>query len=167
MPRRFLLVLGLIAGCIGLDQGTKRLAVLHLLGARPINLLFGLVRLSYAENTGAWGSLDSHWPALLKLLAFVIAPGLLLFMMLLFLLTRRGLNLSTILAYAMIVGGGASNLLDRVRAGAVVDFLYVGVGSLGTNIFNVADVAVVAGVLLLLVSSRSGTPPPTVVTSEP
>ena len=165
MPRRSLLALGLIAGCIGLDQGTKRLAVLHLLGARPINLLFGLVRLSYAENTGAWGSLGSHWPAVLKLLAFVIAPGLLLLMMFLFLMTRRGLNLATMFAYSMIVGGGASNLLDRVRAGAVVDFLYIGVGWLGTNIFNVADVAVVAGVLLLLVSSRSGAPPP-VITSE-
>jgi len=156
--RRVLAAVALVAGSIWLDQITKRLAVEHLLGARPTELFFGLVRLTYAENTGAWGSLGAHWPNALKLLAFVLAPGALLLGVLVYLLCARAIRWSGVIAYALIVGGGLGNLVDRVRAGSVVDFLYVGIGRVGTNIFNVADVAVVAGVLLVLVTSR-GAPP--------
>jgi signal peptidase II len=48
-------------------------------------------------------------------------------------------------------GGGASNLIDRAARGHVVDFLNVGLGSLRTGIFNVADIAVLLGALLIVV----------------
>jgi len=48
-------------------------------------------------------------------------------------------------------GGGASNLIDRASRGHVVDFLNLGVGSLRTGIFNVADVAVLLGAVLIVV----------------
>ena len=49
-------------------------------------------------------------------------------------------------AIALIVGGGVSNLIDRLRYGGyVVDFLNVGIGSLRTGIFNVADMAIMVG----------------------
>ncbi|MFD1879315.1 signal peptidase II [Vibrio chagasii] len=51
----------------------------------------------------------------------------------------------------MILSGGASNLYDRViNNGAVVDFLNIGFGSFRTGIFNIADIAIVVGALLLL-----------------
>lgn len=50
----------------------------------------------------------------------------------------------------LIVAGGASNLVDRVVPGSVVDFVNVGVGSLRTGIFNIADVALVAGIAFML-----------------
>jgi signal peptidase II len=51
---------------------------------------------------------------------------------------------------ALMWGGGASNLIDRAARGHVVDFLNIGVGSLRTGIFNVADVAVLLGALLIV-----------------
>jgi signal peptidase II len=51
----------------------------------------------------------------------------------------------------LVLAGGASNWVDRVVRGSVVDFLNVGVGPLRTGIFNVADVAIMVGVALLLV----------------
>jgi signal peptidase II len=55
----------------------------------------------------------------------------------------------------LIVGGGVSNLIDRLRYGGyVVDFLNVGIGSLRTGIFNVADMAIMAGVIIWAFSDR-------------
>ena len=55
------------------------------------------------------------------------------------------------IAIAAIGAGGASNLIDRIRFdGAVTDFLNLGVGSLRTGIFNVADVILMFGLVLLV-----------------
>jgi signal peptidase II len=52
---------------------------------------------------------------------------------------------------ALLIGGGVSNLVDRISRGAVVDFLNLGIGSLRTGIFNVADMAIMSGIALLIV----------------
>ncbi len=57
------------------------------------------------------------------------------------------------IAYAMLAGGALGNLLDRVRDGAVVDFVSWKVGEYRWPIFNLADVALVIGVSLLLLES--------------
>jgi signal peptidase II len=67
----------------------------------------------------------------------------------------------TIAALGLIAGGGLGNWLDRLlNAGAVTDFVSLGVGRLRTGIFNVADLAVVAGTVLLLLSLRHSEDPP-------
>jgi signal peptidase II len=52
----------------------------------------------------------------------------------------------------LFAAGGASNWVDRVARGSVVDFLNVGLGPLRTGIFNVADVAIMAGVAILVLA---------------
>jgi len=55
---------------------------------------------------------------------------------------------------ALVFAGGASNLWDRLARGRTIDFMNVGVGPLRTGIFNVADVAILVGVALLLLGYR-------------
>ena len=55
-------------------------------------------------------------------------------------------------AYGLIIGGALGNVADRMRFGAVTDFLDVYIGSWHWPAFNLADVAVVCGVILLLYS---------------
>ena len=50
----------------------------------------------------------------------------------------------------LFLAGGVSNLIDRVTLGRVIDFLSVGIGQLRTGIFNVADMAIIAGVVILI-----------------
>lgn len=58
-------------------------------------------------------------------------------------------------ALALICGGGIGNLIDRVRFdGHVTDFLNLGVGSIRTGIFNVADMALMIGVALFFLAYR-------------
>ena len=74
--------------------------------------------------------------------------------------TRRQLPRSVLLGLALFWAGGASNLLDRLAFGKVVDFINVGVGPVRTGIFNVADIAIMLGVSILALAgyrSRSRT----------
>ena len=62
-----------------------------------------------------------------------------------------------LIGVCLVFAGGASNWVDRVARGSVVDFMNVGVGPLRTGIFNVADVAIMVGVAVLLLDGfRTG-----------
>ena len=64
-----------------------------------------------------------------------------------------------IIALALIAAGGFGNLIDRVLYdGRVTDFLNLGVGSLRTGIFNIADAVEVIGVLFFALSWRNAVP---------
>ena len=56
------------------------------------------------------------------------------------------------IAFGLVLGGAVGNLIDRVRFGAVVDFLDFGVGDLRWPAFNIADSAITVGVVLLAVN---------------
>jgi len=56
-----------------------------------------------------------------------------------------------IVALSLVVGGGIGNLIDRIfNQCCVVDFMNLGIGSLQTGIFNVADVVITFGVIWFL-----------------
>jgi signal peptidase II len=59
---------------------------------------------------------------------------------------------AALLGLTLFVAGGASNWLDRLIRGFVIDFLNIGVGPVRTGIFNVADVAIMTGAALMLLA---------------
>jgi len=63
----------------------------------------------------------------------------------LFLIFASKLNFLAVFGLALFCGGSLSNLLDRVTLGGVVDFVNFGVGELRPYIFNLADIAIGAG----------------------
>jgi signal peptidase II len=72
-------------------------------------------------------------------------------------LFARRLSTARFVALALIAGGGISNLIDRLLYdGRVTDFLNVGIGALRTGIFNLADMVILAGALLLVLRMRGG-----------
>jgi signal peptidase II len=85
---------------------------------------------------------------------FSVVTGLFLIGVAIALFRRRDLSTSGIVAMTLILGGGLGNLIDRLLFGSVTDFMIVGVGPLRTGIFNFADMAVVAGTLLLIFRPR-------------
>jgi signal peptidase II len=154
-------MLFILLSCVGCDQATKFIVKDYLASAERISFWGDIVRFEYTENRGAFLSLGSSLPEEWRSLLFIMGVGLLLLALLTYLFFLAGrAQLLSIVAFSLVCGGGLSNLLDRVAyRGSVIDFLNIGFGSLRTGIFNVADVAITVGVLLLFVSglvSHSG-----------
>jgi signal peptidase II len=152
---RLTLVSLVLAGTVGCDQATKQLAISHLRDEPAQDFLGGVLRLVFAENPGAFLSLGGNLPHALRFGLLTIGVGLLLLIALLYLVKSQQLGRLHIVALALSVGGGASNWYDRlVNDGRVVDFMVLGFGPVRTGVFNVADIAIMAGIGLLLLSSR-------------
>ena len=138
---------------IVLDQWTKVLVREHI-GA-PRTYANGLLTLLRTENTGAFLSLGADLPDSVRTLFF---GGFVAVMLVVFTIAVvRGSIHRTgdTVAAAMIIGGGFGNLIDRLmRAGRVTDFLYLEAGPLHTGVFNVADMAITAGVVWLIVMMK-------------
>jgi signal peptidase II len=153
------LLLGLLlAGTIGCDRVTKRIAVQTLAGAPDRSLVGGSVRLGYAENTGGFLGLGTALPPAQRTAIFIVATGAILAVALLAVF-RGALSGGSLFGATLFLAGGASNWIDRVVHGSVVDFLNLGIGPLRTGIFNVADVAIMAGLLLVVLTARPANTP--------
>jgi signal peptidase II len=150
LRRATLLILVLTLFCVSCDQVTKHVATSKLVGKDPIVLLAGTLRIQYAENEGAFLGLGSRMSPALRFWVFTVGSSVLLLWVLIILMKQRGDGWLRVGALALIAGGGVGNLVDRARQGFVVDFLNVGVGSLRTGIFNVADLAITCGVVVLM-----------------
>lgn len=92
---------------------------------------------------GSWGSV------IFSVSAFVIAASLFIWMI-------RARKIWVIMSLGAIVGGALGNILDRLRFGAVVDFIHFHVAGWSWYVFNVADGAIVCGVIILLMDAFFG-----------
>jgi signal peptidase II len=154
--KRLVLVLAVLAGSVGCDQATKRVAVATLEGQPTKQLLGDTLRVGLARNEGAFLSIGANLPEGPRFWLLTVSVGMMLAGLLAFTLRSKQLPLLQVAGLALMLGGGVSNWLDRARdGGAVVDFLNLGIGSLRTGIFNVADLAIVAGVVVMLFSVRA------------
>ncbi|MFQ5640439.1 MAG: signal peptidase II [bacterium] len=142
--------------CVGCDQFTKEIAETNLKMTPPQSYLGNVFRLQYAENTGAFLSLGAQLPEIARTWLFTILSGALLALLLLYMIFNRDISRKHVLALSLILGGGLSNLIDRiVNDGRVIDFMNMGVGKLRTGVFNFADVVIMLGMGLILFLSFS------------
>jgi signal peptidase II len=153
------LVLQIILACIVVDQATKWLAKKYLAPDGFISFAGDTLRFQYAENTGAFLSFGSSLPEPWRHIVLTVLVALFLMGLLAYLLFSRTLPGHYVACLSLVCGGGISNLIDRiVYDGRVVDFLNTGIGPIRTGIFNVADMAITTGVILLLLDSLRKTP---------
>jgi signal peptidase II len=154
MPFKKAAIIGLIlVSCVGCDQASKVVAERHLSSAQPIRLLGDLFRLQYTANEGAFLGLGSGMPEAVRFWVFTVLVAAVLVGGLWFVWVSREMNQPmNLLGVSLILGGGLSNLVDRLlNNGQVVDFMNLGVGKVRTGIFNFADLAIMAGLGVLLV----------------
>jgi signal peptidase II len=151
--KRELLILLLLVVCVGCDQITKDAAQQYLAIESSRSWFHDSVRLEYAENTGAFLSLGGEFSKELRILLFQVFPALCLFALAIVLFTKQQ-PVHSAIAWGLVLSGGLSNLLDRItHDGRVIDFMNLGIGSFRTGIFNVADVCITVGVVLLVLQT--------------
>ena len=151
LATRVVLLIAIVA-TISCDRITKHVALSTLAGEPRQSFLADTLRLEYAENAGAFLSLGAEWPVRTRIAVFGIGNAVLLCALVAVAIGRRWPR-PALLGVAVFTAGGASNLLDRILYGNVIDFMNVGIGPLRTGIFNVADMAVMLGATIVLWAS--------------
>ena len=151
--KRLLVICAIAFVCVGCDQVSKNIVRNRLLTGEARSYFGGTVCFQYAENRGGILSMGAELAPSIRFWVFTVAVGILLLAMLVFAASSRTIGPMERWAFALIVGGGLGNLIDRMlHDGVVTDFMNVGIGFVRTGIFNAADVAVFGGGLLLALS---------------
>lgn len=133
-------LLAWILGGVVLDQVTKALARAILVEGEAHRYLGGILHVQLVENHGAFLSLGSSLPESVRNAVFLVGVGLVLAGMVGWIFLSRTATSDVRLVMAWIAAGGVGNWIDRfLFDGGVTDFLNLGLGSLRTGIFNVAD----------------------------
>jgi signal peptidase II len=144
MSRRagLVLALGLAFAVFVVDQGIKALVEGSMRVGESVELIPGFLSLTHIKNDGgAFGILGGSQALLL--LGSAVSVVVVLWMLL-----SGEPSTPTTLGCGLILGGAAGNLLDRLSAGEVTDYVHFSFW----YIFNVADAAITTGVVLLLLS---------------
>ena len=140
-----------LLACVGCDHAAKQAAEQWLADSSSVALLGGIVRFQLAANPGAFLSMGAQLPELVRQLILIGFVPVMLTSIGWLLFRSPNTTRAQVIAFGLIAGGGLANWLDRVRNdGTVTDFVSLGLGQLRTGIFNVADLAIVAGLLLFL-----------------
>lgn len=134
-----------------LDQAAKWAVETYIGVGESIPAVSGILRFTHIKNSGgAFGILDGS--QLILLAGSVVAVAVVLWMLL-----AAPPSRSTVVGCGLILGGAAGNLLDRLTSGEVTDYADLQFWPLQQwPIFNAADTAIVAGVILLLLASLAG-----------
>ena len=141
----YVLMVILAAGIVAADQITKFLTVAHIPLHGTVEVLPGIVRLTYVQNDGAAFSMfeGQQWLFALIFVAFAAA--------IIWEFSKKRLSFTTFDRFCIVAvfAGGLGNMIDRLRMGYVVDM--IATEFINFPVFNVADCFITCGCIILLV----------------
>ena len=125
------------------DRLSKYAAVNSLSAGESVKVIPGVFHITLVLNNGAAFGLFKNWAAFFILFSFLAIALIVLFIM-----KSSKMSLPLAASLALILGGAAGNLIDRVKFGYVIDFLDFRIWP----VFNIADSAISVGIALLAVT---------------
>ena len=131
-----------------LDQITKLIITLKMAVGKSIEVIPNFFEILYLRNTGAAFSLLENMRYL-----FIFVSMLVFFILYKYIEKTKIKSKSEILSLGLILGGLVGNLVDRLLYGYVIDFLSFNIFGYSFPVFNVADIGIVVGVFILIISS--------------
>jgi signal peptidase II len=149
--RRWLSLFVIIVAVLAADQISKRIVVDNLrLGesVEPIPALGDFFQITRSQNTGAAFGFLSQAGDVFLIIAVVVTIALMFFY------HRLPAN-ATLMRFGigLVCGGALGNALDRLEYGAVVDFIHYQIPGVVSNVSNLADHAIVIGVIVIFIDS--------------
>ena len=150
MKKNILIFLLGAAVFIALDQIAKSAITTRFIMHESYPVINGLFNLVYVMNPGAAFGFLANAPEIFRYIFFTGITILALVLILYYLVKSKPQSLMLVGALTLIFAGAVGNLIDRLRFGAVVDFLDVYIGSAHWPAFNVADSAISIGAVLMI-----------------
>lgn len=139
---------------ITIDQISKVIVRSSINYREEIQLIGDTFILTNVYNKGAFLGMGSDLNPTLRVILLLILPVIVLGLVTIYLFKEKHMDKLSVFAFACIVGGGVANVFDRIAFGKVTDFLHIDFGGVfKTGIFNIADMSVTTGMIILLLAS--------------
>ena len=114
---------------------------------KSITIIPNFFYLTYTHNYGGAWSIFDNSTLFITIVSFLIIIGIIYY-----LFKNKVTKKIEIVGYSLLLGGAIGNLIDRIVYGYVIDFLDFYILGYDYSIFNIADIGIVIGIILLLVS---------------
>ncbi|MFD2822134.1 signal peptidase II [Lacinutrix iliipiscaria] len=145
----FLIILNIV-----LDQVSKVWVRASVAPGTKTEIIGDYFTLHNVENSGAFLGMGSDLDPTLRLIFLLIIPTGVMAYVLFYIFKNKELDKLSLIGFCCILGGGMANIYDRFMYGEVTDFFHIDFGGVfKTGIFNVADMSVMLGLGLLIISN--------------
>jgi len=152
--KRNLLITIIVLLSIASDQISKICVRNNFESYTETSIIGDVFTLIKVENSGAFLGMGSELSETFRILLLIVLPIIVLVSITVYTYIEKTLDKNSIIGFSLIIGGGIANIFDRIVYGSVTDFLYLNFGGIfKTGIFNIADLSVTTGMILILISS--------------
>jgi signal peptidase II len=151
VSKRSIYIILVIAITIVLDQVSKIWIRLNVAAGSQSEILGNYFTLHNVENSGAFLGMGSDLNPTLRIILLLILPIAVLGFVLRYIFKDKSLDNWSLFAFSSIIGGGLANVYDRIMYSSVTDFWHIDLGGMfRTGIFNMADLSVTTGMIILV-----------------
>jgi len=139
---------------IAIDQISKVLVRTNVDPFSEASIIGDVFTLHNVENTGAFLGMGSDLTNPWRIILLLILPVIVLGLVVVHIIRDKSIDKMSLIGFCCIIGGGIANVYDRFAYGSVTDFLHLDFGGkLRTGIFNIADISVTTGMIMILVAN--------------
>lgn len=151
LSKRSVYIFLVIIITIAIDQISKFWIRMNVDAGSQSEIIGQYFTLHNVENEGAFLGMGSDLNPTLRLVLLLILPIIVLGFVLRYIFKDKSLDNWSLFAFASIIGGGLANVYDRIVYGSVTDFFHMDLGGVfRTGIFNMADLSVTTGMIILV-----------------
>jgi signal peptidase II len=144
----------LIVFNIAIDQISKIMVRAKVVPRTESSIIGDVFTLHNVENSGAFLGMGSDLGEPLRTILLLVLPVIVLGLVVIHIIREKSIDKMSLIGFCCIIGGGIANVYDRFAYGSVTDFLHLDFGGkLRTGIFNIADVSVSTGMIMILLAS--------------
>ena len=130
-----------------IDFITKLIISNNLVMNTSVEIIPNFFSLTYTHNYGGAWSIFNNNTLAITIISFIVIIGIIYY-----LLKNKVTKKIEIIGYSLLLGGAIGNFIDRIVYGYVIDFFDFYIFGYDFPIFNIADIGIVVGIILLLVS---------------
>lgn len=134
-----------------IDQLIKHLVMKSFIYKKVYTIIPNFFYLTYIKNTGGAWSILSGNTLFLLIVSIMCIIGIAYY-----LYKNHNISVSECIYYGLLLGGIIGNLIDRISYKGVIDYIGLIFGRYYFPIFNIADICIVCGIILLLINGWIG-----------